>query len=358
LNLKITERIKSAAWKLCIPAVMAGLLTGCAAGKPKQLESYSAQYLDYFDTVTSITIYTDSEEKFETYKAAVEENMKKYHELYDIYNNYEGMNNVKTINDNAGLLPVTVEPELFDMLKFAVEQDKATNGRMNIAMGSVLSIWHEYREEGLDDPDSAMLPDEIELERANEYTDITKLQMDESKLQVYLPDNHMSLDVGSVAKGYATHQIAQMLREMGVTSALLSLGGNVETIGNRGDGNPWRVGIQNPDLSSPQSYLHVMELTDKALVTSGVYQRFYEVDGERYHHIINPDTLFPWNEYQSVSILTDDSGLGDALSTAVFNMDLETGQAYVESLPNVEAMWILPDNTEVFSSGFKECMSQ
>jgi thiamine biosynthesis lipoprotein len=322
------------------------------------LESYSAQYLDYFDTVTSITIYTDSEDKFDTYKAAIEENMKKYHELYDIYNNYEGRNNVKTINDNAGLLPVTVEPELFDMLKFAVEQDKATNGRMNIAMGSVLSIWHTYREEGLDNPELAMLPDEIELERANEYTDITKLQMDEEKLQVYLPDDHMSLDVGSVAKGYATHQIAQMLREMGVTSALLSLGGNVETIGNRGDGNPWRVGIQNPDLSSPQSYLHVMELTDKALVTSGVYQRFYEVDGERYHHIINPDTLFPWNEYQSVSILTDDSGLGDALSTAVFNMDLETGQAYVESLPNVEAMWILPDNTEVFSSGFKDSMSQ
>jgi thiamine biosynthesis lipoprotein len=336
---------------------MAAALTGCTS-KQKPLESYSAQYLDYFDTVTSITIYTDSEAKFETYKAAVEENMKKYHELYDIYNNYEGMNNVKTINDNAGLLPVTVEPELFDMLKFAVEQDKATNGRMNIAMGSVLSIWHTYREEGLDNPDMAMLPDEIELERANEYTDITKLQMDEDKMQVYLPDDHMSLDVGSVAKGYATHQIAQMLREMGVTSALLSLGGNVETIGNRGDGNPWRVGIQNPDLSSAQSYLHVMELTDKALVTSGVYQRFYEVDGERYHHIINPDTLFPWNEYQSVSILTDDSGLGDALSTAVFNMDLETGQAYVESLPNVEAMWILPDNTEVFSSGFKNSMSQ
>jgi thiamine biosynthesis lipoprotein len=337
--------------------VLAGILSGCGSTQ-KPLESYSAQYLDYFDTVTSITIYTDSEDKFETYKAAIEENMKKYHELYDIYNNYEGRNNVKTINDNAGLLPVTVEPELFDMLKFAVEQDKATNGRMNIAMGSVLSIWHTYREEGLDNPELAMLPDEIELERANEYTDITKLQMDEEKLQVYLPDDHMSLDVGSVAKGYATHQIAQMLREMGVTSALLSLGGNVETIGNRGDGNPWRVGIQNPDLSSPQSYLHVMELTDKALVTSGVYQRFYEVDGERYHHIINPDTLFPWNEYQSVSILTDDSGLGDALSTAVFNMDLETGQAYVESLPNVEAMWILPDNTEVFSSGFKDSMSQ
>jgi thiamine biosynthesis lipoprotein len=337
--------------------VLAGILSGCG-GTQKPLESYSAQYLDYFDTVTSITIYTDSEDKFETYKAAIEENMKKYHELYDIYNNYEGRNNVKTINDNAGLLPVTVEPELFDMLKFAVEQDKATNGRMNIAMGSVLSIWHTYREEGLDNPELAMLPDEIELERANEYTDITKLQMNEEKMQVYLPDDHMSLDVGSVAKGYATHQIAQMLREMGVTSALLSLGGNVETIGNRGDGNPWRVGIQNPDLSSAQSYLHVMELTDKALVTSGVYQRFYEVDGERYHHIINPDTLFPWNEYQSVSILTDDSGLGDALSTAVFNMDLETGQAYVESLPNVEAMWILPDNTEVFSSGFKNSMSQ
>lgn len=330
-------------------------LTGCGLIK-KPLESYSAQYLDYFDTITSITIYAESQEQFAEYKQAVEADMKKYHELFDIYNDYEGVVNVKTINDHAGDAPVKVEPELFDMLAFAVEQEKVTKGKMNIAMGSVLSIWHEYREEGLDDREHAKLPPMELLKKANEHTDIEKLQLDREKLQVYLPDKDMSLDVGSVAKGYATHQLAVMLREKGVTSALLSLGGNVETIGAKGDGSAWKVGLQNPDLSSPQSYIHVVDLKDQCLVTSGVYQRFYEVDGKRYHHIIHPDTLYPWGEYQSVSILTDDSGVADALSTAVFNMDLDEGMELIESLDHTEAMWILEDGTEAYSSGFKKFM--
>lgn len=113
----------------------------------------------------------------------------------------------------------------------------------------------------------------------------------------------MSLDVGAIAKGYATKRLAETLEEAGVTSALLSLGGNVETIGTKADGKPWRVGVQNPDTSAAQSYLKVVNLNDSCLVTSGTYQRYYEVDGVRYHHIINPDTLMPWNQYDSVSIL-------------------------------------------------------
>lgn len=340
---------------LLAAAVLALVCTGCGRG---QLKQFDVQYLDYFDTVSSITIYTESEELFDQYREAIEESLDHYHKLFDIYHDYDGIVNVKTINDYAGRNPVTVDPELLELIRFSIDECEETDGRINIAMGSVLSIWHDYRENGRTNPGSGRVPDPSELEQAAEHMDISRIQIDERKSTVFLPDESMSLDVGGVAKGFATHKICQRLREMGVTSAILSIGGNVETIGVRGDGKPWRVGIQNPDTSSPQSYLHVMELQDKALVTSGVYQRFYEADGVRYHHIIHPELLKPWNEYLSVTILCQDGGLADALSTAVFNMELEAGQAFVESKEGVEAMWILPNGEEVYSSGFREFMSQ
>lgn len=339
---------------MLIGAIML-ICTGC--GK-KSLKQFDVQYLDYFDTISSITIYAENEAEFEQYREAIEEDLDYYHKLFDIYHNYDGMVNVKTINDHAGRNGVTVEPELLELIRFSIEQYKETDGRINIAMGSVLAIWHDYRENGMSNPGSGRVPDMLELEQAAEHTDITKIQIDERTSTVFLTDEKMSLDVGGVAKGFATHKMCEKLRKMGVTSAILSIGGNVETIGLRGDGKHWRVGIQNPDISSPQAYLHVMELQDQALVTSGVYQRFYEVDGVRYHHIIHPDLLGPWNAYQSVTILCRDGGLADALSTAVFNMELEAGQAFIEAKEGVEAMWILPDGSEVYSSGFQDFMSQ
>ena len=157
---------------------------------------------------------------------------------------------------------------------------------------------------------------------------------------------------------YATKCLAEKLKEAGVTSALLSLGGNVETIGTKADGKPWRVGVQNPDTSAAKAYLHVLKLTDTCLVTSGTYQRYYEVDGVRYHHIIDPDTLMPENTYDSVTILCNDSARADALSTAVFNMDPETGMAFVEAQDGVEALWVYPDGTEAQSSGFEAYVDQ
>ena len=143
-------------------------------------------------------------------------------------------------------------------------------------MGSMLSIWHTYREEGLADPAQAKIPDMQELKQAAEHMDFEQVQIDPQASTVYLPDEEMSLDVGAIAKGYATKRLAETLKEAGVTSAVLSLGGNVETIGTKADGTPWRVGVQNPDPDTAQSYLHVVNLNDSCLVTSGTYQRYYE----------------------------------------------------------------------------------
>jgi len=333
------------------------VLSGCS-GSGQQMTAYDAQYLDYFDTVTSITIYAKNEAEFEQYKSLAEDTMEKYHELFDIYDNYDGVSNIKTINDNAGIAPVTVDPELISLLEFSRQEYEKTGGRVNVAMGSVLSIWHEYREAGLENPSRAQIPDMQKLQQAAQHTDLEQVQIDPQASTVYLPDQEMSLDVGAIAKGYATKRLAETLEEAGVTSALLSLGGNVETIGTKADGKPWRVGVQNPDTSAAQSYLKVVNLNDSCLVTSGTYQRYYEVDGVRYHHIINPDTLMPWNTYDSVSILCGDSALADALSTAVFNMDPEEGRAFIEAQDGVEALWVFPDGTEMESSGFGAYVSQ
>ena len=330
------------------------LLSGCA-GSGAKLTAYDAQYLDYFDTITSITICAESEEQFAEYKHLAEDTMEKYHELFDIYDNYDGVNN---INDNAGIAPVTVDPEIIRLLEFSRQEYEETGGKINVAMGSVLSVWHDYREAGIENPSRAQVPGQQELQRAAEHVNLDEVQIDEEASTVYLPDEDMSLDVGAIAKGYATKCLAEKLKEAGVTSALLSLGGNVETIGTKADGKPWRVGVQNPDTSAAKAYLHVLKLTDTCLVTSGTYQRYYEVDGVRYHHIIDQDTLMPENTYDSVTILCNDSARADALSTAVFNMDPETGMAFVEAQDGVEALWVYPDGTEAQSSGFGAYVDQ
>ena len=334
-------------------ALLVILLTGCTGRQAAKLNKYDKIYLDYFDTVTEITVYTEREQQFEQIAGDFEAELQRYHQLYDIYHNYDGINNIKTINDNAGITPVTVDRDIIRLLRFAVEQHDKTGGKVNVAMGSVLSIWHNYREAGMMNLEGAQVPDLEQLMRANEHTDIHRIQIDVEKSTVYLPDREMRLDVGAVAKGYAVQQIAAKMKKEGVTSALVSVGGNIQTIGMRGDGIPWRVGVQNPDTNADKAYLYALSLHDMALVTSGSYQRYYDVGGVRYHHIINPDTLMPWNEYVSVTILCPDSGVADVLSTAIFNMPFQQGAELIESMADTEAMWVYPDGTEKYSSGFE-----
>lgn len=327
---------------------------GCSQKKEPKLTRYDAQFFELFDTITSIVGYTKDEETFTAYAEEFHDELMTYHRLYDIYNDYEGIVNIKTINDNAGIQPVKVDGKIIDMLEEAIEMYEKTNGRMNVAMGSVLSVWHDYREAGSLDSEHAMVPPEEELKEAAKHTDIYKVKIDRENSTVYLEDPDMSLDVGSVGKGYATEMVCRKLEEDGLTKGLISVGGNVRSIGTKPEGEKWLVGVQNPDLTSDKGYVYTLELEDMSLVTSGVYQRFYIVDGKQYHHIIHPDLLMPWDRYASVSIVCQDSGLADCLSTAVFNMEAEDGLAFIEALDGVEALWLYDDGREMCSSGFKE----
>ncbi len=345
--------------KALIPAAAVLLLAVSAAhGAPKEQTRYTATFLNVFDTRTEITGYGTSREAFTEQIELLKEKLVCYNELYDIYHEYEGINNIRTINDNAGVGPVETDMEIIRLLQFSKEMYERTNGQVNIAMGSVLSIWHEYREAGNNNPAEAALPPMEELLAAAGHTDITKVIIDEEASTVYLSDPEMSLDVGSIGKGYAVQRVAEYAKEIGMEHVLISVGGNVCAVGGRIDGTKWRLGIQNPDTGSEEPYVRKVDMADACVVTSGNYQRYYIVDDERYCHIIDPDTLMPADYFSAVSVIAEDSGAADALSTSVYNMTYEEGLAFVNGLEGVEAMWIMEDGSIRYSENFEAFLAE
>lgn len=250
----------------------------------------------------------------------------------------------------AGISPVKVDGRIIELLSFSKEMYTATGGMVNVAMGSVLSIWHDARSAGLEDPSSAVLPDMEALSEAARHTDINDIIIDEEASTVYLADPLMSLDIGAVAKGFAVEKVAESAPE----GLLISVGGNVSSTGVKPDGTSWVVGLQDPEGKVGVN-VHTVYLDKGAVVTSGSYQRYYVVDGISYNHIIDPETLMPGNRWLSVSVLTEDSGVADALSTALFLLDYEDGLALLEAF-DAEAIWTAADRSEYFSPGFKERM--
>ena len=331
---------------IAIGLILCLLFTGCALpGKGKQ--QYQATYLDVFDTVTSISAVTDREEVFRQQAEEIHELLLRYHQLFDIYNDYPGLNNLKTVNDHAGIGPVKVDGEILHLLRDCRDYYERTNHAVDTAMGSVLRLWHEARAAGLDDPEHAALPDAAALQKAAAHTDWAAVEMDEEAGTVYITDPELRLDVGAVAKGWS----AQRATEAAPKGFLISVGGNVCATGPKDEaGTPWVVGITDPDGGS--EYLHTLYDTDSAIVTSGDYQRYYVVDGEIYHHIIDPVTLYPARRFRSVTVICQDSGLADALSTALFVLPREEGETLAQSC-GAEAMWVDLEGTRFYTPGFQ-----
>ncbi|NLJ96852.1 MAG: FAD:protein FMN transferase [Clostridiales bacterium] len=331
------------------------ILSSCS----KKLNKYEGSFLFLFDTVTQIVGYAESEEAFREFTDFIHDELETYHRLYDKYNSYEGINNIKTINDKAGKEPIKVDQKIIELLKFSIDAYEQTGGAINISMGSVLEIWHDYREQGIDDPLNSTLPPMELLEEANAHTNFDSLIIDEANSTVFIQDSNMRLDVGAIAKGYATEQVVKSAIEKGYTDFLLSVGGNVRTVGGKGkDKAPWNVGIQNPDVTSSQYSLYTLALIDLSLVSSGNYERYYTVEGKTYHHIIDPNTLMPSEYFTSVSVICEDSGLADVLSTALFNMPYEEGLELIESLDGTEALWVFSDASMKYSEGFEDLIKK
>ncbi|MBR4295650.1 MAG: FAD:protein FMN transferase [Clostridia bacterium] len=325
-------------------------LTSCG----ENLQKYSEYSFDLFDTVTSITGYEKTQDDFDKVSAQILDELAEYHRLFDIYKRYEGMENLCTVNElkDGEHRTVTVDKRIIDMLIYAKEMYYKTDGNVNIAMGSVLSIWHDYRTHGIEEPWAAELPPMEKLIAASEHTDIEKMVIDEAAGTVTLTDPQMKLDVGAIAKGYAVEMAARTLEEKGITGYVINVGGNIRTIGAKGNGEKWLAGIENPEGDEEKPYIEYLNLSGEALVTSGSYQRYYTVGDKRYHHIIDPETLMPSDRFLSVSVVCQSSADGDALSTALFCMTYEEGLDLIESLSGIEAMWQTTEGEVLFSSGF------
>lgn len=322
------------------------MLSGCVAGTVPQKGRFTATFLNLFDTVTTIVGYADSKQSFESIAQGIHDELERYHQLFDIYHDYEGLSNLKTVNDQAGIAPVQVDPKIISLLQDCKSYYALTGGRVNVAMGGVLKLWHEARQAAIDDPANAYLPEDSLLQAAAQHWDMDAVILDPQASTVFISDAKVQLDVGAVAKGWAAQQVSEKAPE----GLLISVGGNVCATGPKPDGGEWVVGIQNPDGGS--EYLHTITVSNGSVVTSGDYQRSYMVDGKSYHHIIDPDTLYPGTYWRSVSIVCGDSGLADALSTALFLLPQAEGQALLDAC-DAQAMWVDGQGNRYYSSGFQ-----
>ncbi len=344
---------------LCLFCLL-GLLAsfaGCSQDRPDETEPTGKVWFNWFDTVSYLYNYAgDPAEVFEEHAAGISGILTEYHQLFDIYHEYSGINNLCTVNRLAGGDPLPVDEKLLDFLQYAQELYDLTGGEMNILMGPVLKLWHDARTAASEGPDKAYVPAETDLQEAARYTDLSLLEIDRQAGTVRLLDKHARIDVGAVGKGYATEQAALWLESRGVTGYVLNIGGNIRIVGTRPDGTGWMTAIKDP-LAPDSSYAAKLDLADTSCVTSGIYERFFSVNGKQYHHIIDRDSLQPAGHFASVSVVTRDSGLADALSTALFCMDLQTGQALADRLEGVDVLWIGHDGAEYCTDGMKARMT-
>jgi thiamine biosynthesis lipoprotein len=338
-------------------SITATFMSGC--GARIEYEKYTDTFFDSFDTITQVVGYAKSEEEFKAYADDIHDRMLELHKLYDKYNSYEGINNIKTINEMAGKEPVVVQKELLDLIIFSKEMNEKTSRRTNIAFGAVLSIWSRYRDEAEGNPSSARIPPIEELKAAKEFTDINKVIVDVENSTIFLEDPKMSLDVGAVAKGFATEIVAQEMKQKGFGSFIVSAGGNIRAVGKPLDEvrEKWGVGIQNPDkdlFGDGANTIETIFVNDASVVSSGDYQRYYMVGDKRIHHIIDPETLMPADHYRAVNVVIEDSGLADFYSTEVFLLPYEESRALVDAVDGLEAIWVFADGTIEMSEGFKD----
>lgn len=335
-------------------------LLGCAQATPSEPVETQKLRSDMcfdcgFDTFLQLTGFPLEEEEFKEVFQESSDLFRHYNDLFDIYNDYEGINNIKTINDNAGIAPVTVEQPIIDLLKEAKEYYLLSDGNFDITMGNLLRIWHNYRTEGIELNQSQKpghTPSSEELQEASLHKGWDQIIINEEEGTVFIQDKEISLDVGAIAKGFATELIARHLEEKGYHTGAINAGGNNRTLGQKPNGQPWRIGIQNPEAQGP---LFTIEMDGTcSFVTSGDYERFYvSEDGNAYHHIIDPKTSFPATHYHSVSIVTQDSGMADCLSTTLFTLSYEEGLQLIDSFKQahpdkiLEVAWIMDKDKEI-----------
>lgn len=323
-------------------------LTGCAKFFPAEKEETAAQSesctreIFAMDTVMTVTAYGDRAE--EAVQAA-EEEIKRLDVLFSVGN---ASSDIARLNENASAV---VSGETCELINRSKELYQSTDGALNIAVYPLMEAWGftsgEYR-----------VPNQKEIDAILNCMDVNEISCHENTREVTLPED-MGIDLGAIAKGYTSAQLMEIFASYNITSAIVSLGGNVQALGNKPDGTKWRVAVENPFLEDGDSYAGILEIKDQAVITSGAYERYFEQDGKRYHHIIDPATGYPAeNGLASVTIVSQDGTLADALSTALFVMGKEKALAYWKEHADEFEVILIEDNKDMtITEGLQDCFS-
>ncbi len=294
---------------------------------------------DYLlDTVVTLTLYGATEADLD---AAFQE----IRRLSDLIDAYSPTSDLGRLQAAAGQEPVTVSPETVELLAFAKEMYERTGGYLDVTVGPLIDLW--------DIRNGGHYPTDVELSAALGLLNMDDLVLDEANGTAYLARPGMRVDLGALAKGYIADKVKELLLSRGVKSAVLDLGRNILLLGEKPGGAAFSIGVQSPTNSG--DLLRILALRDKSLVTSGTYERYFEHEGKRYHHVLDPFTGFPADTgLSAVTILSDSSLWGDALSTACLLLGADNGLKLIESIPDAEALFVRTDGTVVTSSGFPQ----
>lgn len=331
------------------------VLTGCSNSANKTTTESSAAtkilkdpYSDeqfLLGTYVRIRVYDEGKE------SALKPAFDRVKELGDKITINQKGSEIDEVNEQAGIKPVKVSDDVYTLVKRAYEYSQDSQGGFDMAIGAITQLWRI----GFDD---ARKPSQEEIDQALKLVDYHKIELNDKEKTVYLKEKGMIIDLGAIAKGYITDEVVKVLKKQGVTTAIVDLGGNVYVLGHspRGENQDWTVGIQDPNMARG-SVLGSIKERNKTLVTSGIYERYLEVDGKKYHHLFDPKTGYPFdNDIASVTIITDKSIDGDGLSTAVFSMGVKKGLEYVESELNngTEAIFVTKDDKVYVTDPIKD----
>lgn len=317
--------------------------TDAKAPQPSAVQPKSETYF-IFDTVVTVRIYDDraTEHNFKDLDALLKE-------IDSCISRTDSGSEISKVNASSGIAPVKVSTETFNLVAKALDYAKRTDGQFDPAIGNLVSLWNIGHE-------GAHVPPEEEIAAAKRLTDYRKIEMHEAAQEIYLQEKGMSIDLGSIGKGYAADRIYDYLAEQGFHSAIIDLGGNVYAMGAKPNGNEWNIGIQDPDKERGNP-IGTIQVNDKTIVTSGIYERFFIENGKLYQHILDPTTGYPVdNGISSVTIVTDRSTDADALSTTLFVLGIDKGLKFVENTPNTEALFITKDKKLYATSGLKQLL--
>lgn len=314
------------------------LLSGCTA----QNTAPASKSGFYFNTIITVTIYQDISDSIMNDCFALAEQYENY------FSNTIPDSDISRINTSGGK-PVTVHDETIELLQEGISYGKLSGGRFDITIGKLSDLWDISTKALLEETNDSMIPQESEIADALSTIDYRNIKIDGNEVTLLNPD--AKIDLGGIAKGYIADCMKKFLNDNGITSGFINLGGNFLALGPKQTGDAYVVGIQKP-FDQNQTVLASVEVTNQTVVTSGIYERYFSVNNVIYHHILDTNSGYPYdNNLLSITIITDKSIDGDALSTTCFSLGLNDGMALVESLPDTEAIFITDDNELHVSSG-------